>query len=474
MSRCPTTVARASLLAGLLALPSCVAPVGPDHQRPDVTDVVPAQWSWQPARPMDHAPKGAWWRMFKEPALDDLESQALQASPGLRAALARVQQARARARASAVDWFPDARLRSGLERQRTSGNLPTPIPVNIPPATFDGASVGFDLTYELDLWGKVRRMVESARAAAAATDAEYNNLVLTLTTDVAAQYFALRSVESELEARRTIVALREEAVGLARQRVAAGIVSGTESIRQESELASARAEWVDATRAREEAWATLALLCGKSVGALEVPPGPVPVRPPVSIPAGLPADLLERRPDIAAAERLVASRNADIGVAAAGYYPSIRLTGSAGQLSRDMDSLFSADSRTWSLGPSVSLPLTGYALTGARVRHAKAQREEAIAQYRQAVLSALKDVEVSLAQVHRRAEQAGVMAEVAAQAAAAAALARSRADAGITGRLEWIESEQLRITASLRHVQVVALQHLAAVRMVKALGGGWE
>ena len=467
-------VDRAALLAGLLVLSSCVSPVGPDHRRPDVSDVVPVQWSWQPARPMDHAPKGAWWRMFDDPVLDDLESQALQGSPGLRAALARVQQARARARASVVDWFPDARLRSGFERQRTSGNLPTPIPVNIPPATFDGASLGLDLSYEIDLWGKVRRMVESSRAAAAATDAEYNNLVLTLTADVAAQYFALRSIEAELAARRSIVVLREEAVDLARQRLAAGVVTRAESIRPESELAAARAELADAARAREEALATLALVCGKSAGAFVVPPGSLPARPPASLPPGLPADLLERRPDIAAAERLVASRNADIGVAVAGYFPSIRLTGSAGQLSRDVDSLFSADSRTWSIGPSVSLPLTGYALTGARVRYAKAQREEAVAQYRQAVLAALRDVEVSLAQVHRRAEQAEAMAEVAAHAATASELARGRAEAGVTGRSEWIESEHARLTASLRHVQVVALQHLAAVRMVKALGGGWE
>jgi multidrug efflux system outer membrane protein len=188
----------------------------------------------------------------------------------------------------------------------------------------------------------------------------------------------------------------------------------------------------------------------------------------------VPASVLERRPDIAAAERLVASRNAEIGVAVAGYFPSVRLTGSGGQLSRDIDSLFSADSRTWSIGPSISLPLTGYALTGARVRHAKAVREEAIAQYRQAVLGAFRDVETSLAQVRRRAEQAEALGQAAAQAAAAAALARHRLDAGIVSRTEWIEAEHARHDADLRRLQSVAMQHVATVRLIKALGGGWD
>ena len=459
--RNPSRALAAAALAAVAALlPSCVRPVGPNHRKPDVSAVVPAQWSWRPARPMDHVPKGAWWRVFHDPVLDDLEARALGSSPGLQAALARVQQARARARASAVDLFPD--------------NLPTPIPVNIPPATFDGASIGFDLSYEIDLWGKVRRMVESSRAAAAATDAEFNNLSLSLSADVAAQYFAIRSLDAEVVAHRAMLRLREEGLALAQQRLAAGVVTEAVAHRARAERASAAAALADATRAREEAAATLAFLCGEAAGAVVLSEAPMHDRPPAAIPAGLPADLLERRPDVAAAERMVAARNAEIGVAVAGYFPSIRITGSGGQLSRDIDSLFSADSRTWSIGPSVSLPVTGYALSGARVRHAKAVREEAVAQYRQAVLGAVRDVEVSLAQVRRRAEQADALGNAAEQAAAAATLARQRLDAGVTSRSEWIEAEHARLEATLRRVQSVALQHVAAVRLVKSLGGGWE
>jgi len=467
-------LAAAALAAVAALLPSCIRPVGPNHRKPDVAAVVPPQWSWQPARPMDHVPKGAWWRVFKDPVLDDLEGRALGSSPGLQAGLARVQQARARARASTVELFPDARLRSGFERQRTSGNLPTPIPVTIPPATFDGVTLGFDLSYEIDLWGKVRRMVESSRAEAAATDAEFNNLALSLSADVAAQYFAIRSLDAEVVASRHMLRLREEGLVLAQQRLAAGVVTEAFAHRARAERAAAAAALADATRAREEAAATLAFLCGETAGAVVLPESPMHDRPPAAIPAGLPADLLERRPDVAAAERRVAARNAEVGVAVAGYFPSIRLTGSGGQLSRDIDSLFSADSRTWSIGPSVSLPLTGYALAGARVRHAKAVREEAVAQYRLAVLGAVRDVEASLAQVRRRAEQAEALADAADQVGAAAALARQRLDAGITSRSEWIEAEHARHESALRRIQAVTLQHVAAVRLVKALGGGWE
>jgi len=470
----PLALRLVALAALAAASSSCIRPVGPNPRAPDVSALVPAQWSWRPATPMDHVPKGTWWRIFDDPVLDDLQARAIKASPGLHAALARVQQARARARASAVEFFPDARFRSGFERQRTSGNLPTPIPVGIPPATFDGASIGFDLSYEIDLWGKVRRMVESSRAAAAATDAEFNNLSLSLSADVAAQYFATRSLDAEVSALRVMLRLRGEAMDLAQQRLAAGLVTESVASRARAERAAAAAALADATRAREESAATLAFLCGETAGAVVLPESPLDGRPPALVPAGLPADLLERRPDIAAAERLVASRNAEIGVAVAGYFPNVRLTGSGGQLSRDIDSLFSADSRTWSIGPSISLPLTGYALTGARVRHAKAVREEAIAQYRQAVLGAFRDVETSLAQVRRRAEQAEALGQAAAQAAAAAALARHRLDAGIVSRTEWIEAEHARHDADLRRLQSVAMQHVATVRLIKALGGGWD
>ena len=238
--------------------------------------------------------------------------------------------------------------------------------------------VSWILSHEIDLWGKVRRSFESSRATAVASVADYHNLLLTLTADVAVQHFTLRALDSELAARRRTIELRETWFGLMEQRFNAGTISEADLARTRTELSNARAELANAKRLRQETADTLALLCGEPAGRTQFAERPLGTNAPVTVPAGLPADMLERRPDIASAERLVAARNAEIGVAVASYFPSVKLTGQAGYLSRDLDSLFSPDSRTWSFGPSLSLPLTGYGLIAARVRQAKAAREEAI------------------------------------------------------------------------------------------------
>jgi len=455
-------------------LTSCLNPVGPKYQKPDVADVTPAQWSWQPANPRDHAPKGEWWKIFQDDELDRLQARALAASPSVQAAVARVEQARANARATVADFFPDIRFKPSAKRERTSGHLPSPIPVPIPSAQINSYSVPLDLSYEIDLWGKLRRSTESARATAMATVADYHNVLLTLAADVAVQYFTLRALDSELAALRRTIELRETWFGLMDQRFNAGAISETDHARAHTELSNARAELADVKRLRQETAATLALLCGEPAGQAGFAERPLNSGMPVSVPAGLPADLLERRPDIAAAERLVAARNADIGVATASYFPSVRLTGLAGYLSSDVDSLFAADSRTWSIGPSVSLPLSGYGLISARVRQAKAAREEAVAHYRQAVLTALKDVETSLAQIRYRAEQSAALAESLAAATTATGLTRQRYDRGVVSYLELLDADRTRLQVELRLVQVMAQQHIASVRLIKALGGSWQ
>lgn len=455
-------------------LTSCINPVGPKYHKPDVADVTPAQWSWQPANPRDDAPKGEWWKIFQDDELDRLQERALTASPNVQAAVARVEQARANARATVADFFPDIRFKPSFKREQTSGHLPSPIPVPIPPAHINSFSVPLDLSYEIDLWGRLRRTTESARATAVATVADYRNVLLTLSADVVVQYFTMRALDSELAALRRAIGLRETSFRLMAQRLNAGAISETDHARARTELANARAELADVKRRRQETAATLALLCGEPAGQTSFAEHPFGSGTPVSVPAGLPADLLERRPDIAAAERLVAARNADIGVATANYFPSVRLTGLAGYLSRDVDSLFAADSRTWSIGPSLSLPLSGYGVISARVRQTKAAREEAVARYRHTVLVAIQDVEISLAQIRYRAEQAAALAEALAAAATAAELTRQRYDRGVVSHLELLDADRTRLQVELRHVQVKAQQHIACVRLIKALGGGWQ
>ncbi|HQY06953.1 MAG TPA: TolC family protein, partial [Lacunisphaera sp.] len=226
-------------------------------------------------------------------------------------------------------------------------------------------------------------------------------------------------------------------------------------------------------RLRQEASDLLALLCGQPSSIFNVNERPIGAKAPPSIPADVPASMLERRPDVAAAERQVAASNADIGVAKAAYFPTVRLTGTGGYLSSDVNTLFTANSSIWSIGPSVSLPLTGWAVIGFNVKRQTAAREEAIANYRQSVLNAIHDVETSLTQIRYRAEQAAAVGDALASATKATDLIRASYEHGTISYLELLDAERTRLQAELQTARIAAQRHLATVRLIKALGGGW-
>lgn len=487
-------LARTTLSLATLAFASCA--VGPNYKRPDVSAVTPAQWRWQPAAPRDAAPKGDWWTVFGDRDLNRLEARAVANSQTVRGAVSRVEQARANARVSAANFFPDIRFNGSVKRERTSGNQPTPFsgafpsaptapsipgvetpeveskPFEIPSAHLNTFTATLDLSYELDLWGKVRRQFEAARNEAAASAADYHNVLLTLTGDVAANYFLLRAFDSELAALRRTIDLRQKALSVIEQRLAAGIVPEIDAARGRTELATARAELADVKRQRQETADTLALLCGEPATTFRLAERPLSLTPP-SIPAGVPAELLERRPDVAAAERIVAARNADIGVATAAYFPSVRLTGQAGYLSGEAETLFKPDSRVWSIGPGVSLPITGFAVIASNVRRTKAAREEAIANYRQAILGAVRDVETSLAQIRYRREQSSAQRDALSSSSRATELIRDRYEQGTVSFLELLDAERTRLLVERQNAQIDAQRLIATVRLIKALGGRW-
>jgi multidrug efflux system outer membrane protein len=226
-------------------------------------------------------------------------------------------------------------------------------------------------------------------------------------------------------------------------------------------------------RQRQEASDLLALLCGQPATGFSISERAIGAKAPPTVPAGLPASMLERRPDIASAERLVAARNADIGVAKAAFFPTVRLTGTGGYLSNDVDTLLSADSKVWSIGPSISLPVTGWALIHFSVKRQTAAREEAIANYRQAVLAAINDVETSLTQIRYRAEQAAAVGDALASATKATDLIRAAYERGTLSYIELLDAERTRLQTELATARVAAQRHLATVRLIKALGGGW-
>jgi multidrug efflux system outer membrane protein len=446
--------------------------LGPEYRKPDAKDITPHSWSWKLSGPKDAAPKGTWWKVFRDPELDRLEAAATLNNQTLRSAMARVDKARAIARISRSRLFPELSFDPSYQRERTSGNQPTPIPVKLSPRHLNSYSIPLDLSYEVDLWGRVRKSFEAANYTAQAAASDYQNAILTLTADVAVNYYLARSLDTEISAMKKAVSLREDSLRLQKERFLAGAIAKVDVFSAMAELSSVRAELSNTMRRRAELLNALALLCGKAAGSVNLEERRLEALPP-SVPAGLPSDLLERRPDIARAERNLATANAGIGAAKAAYFPVLHLTGQAGYLSADAASLLSGYSRVWSIGPSVSLPLFNNGRITADVNRAEAQYEESFAEYRQTVLTAFKEVEDSLAQIVYSGEEYAADAEALAAAGKVSAFARSRYEVGAASYFEVIDAEQNTLLHERRLAEVTGKRFVAAIRLIKALGGGW-
>jgi outer membrane protein, multidrug efflux system len=459
------------LAVALLSL--CACAVGPDYRKPEVVDITPADWRWKIAEPRDTIPRGEWWTVFGDPVLVELESSAVTANQDLRAAVARVDEARSTARISRSELFPEISLDPMVKRERTTGDLPTPIPFPIPAAYVNTFSVPFDLSYEVDLWGRVRRSFEAAQAQAEANVADYRSVLLTLTADVAANYFRVRALDAEIAVLQQSIQSREDTIRVLQGRFLGGATPEIDVTQARTELASARADLADTRRRRAETLHALALLCGKPAGDFELVAGVISGSPP-DIPVGLPSSLLERRPDIARAERALAAKNAQIGVAKAAYFPVLSLTGQAGYLSANVDKLFTDLTRVWSISPSLSLPVFTAGRTEAQVRQAEAVFRESLAAYRQAVLTAFKEVEDSLAQIVLRGEESNAQAEALAAAQRSVQLAKARYEAGNGSYLEFLDAERSSLQQERKLAQLAGQRFEATVRLIKALGGGWQ
>jgi multidrug efflux system outer membrane protein len=463
--------ATVSLAMTLLVVQSACT-VGPDYRKPDVSDIVPNDWHWKPANAQDAVPKGEWWKAFGDPVLDRLEAAAVAGNPTLRGAVARVDEARATARLARSQFYPQVTLDPSAKRERTSGNLPTPIPFPVPAANLDTFSVPLDLSYEIDLWGRVRRSLESARAQAEASVSDQQNVLLTLTADVAINYFMLRTLDAEIGALRRTLVSRADSLRILEERFAAGVALGADVEQARTQVATARTDLADATRQRAETLDALAVLCGRPASGFEVEERPFTVRE-VTMPPLLPSELLQRRPDIARAERALVARNAQIGVARAAYFPSVQLIGQAGFLSKEASTLFSTDSGVWSIGPRISLPIFTGGRTAADVARAEAAYEEAVADYRSTVLIAFREVEDSLAQIVLRGEQSRAQDDALRSASNVLTLARARYEAGTATYLEVADAERNFLQQERRQAQLQGQRYASMVRLVKALGGGW-
>jgi NodT family efflux transporter outer membrane factor (OMF) lipoprotein len=429
---------------------------------------------WQQAAPKDSIPKGAWWQVFNDPALDAYEQQLLQANQSLEAARDRLSQARSLARIATADVFPQLSADPSASRERGSGNRPlsgaTP---PIFPYTQNVYTVPFSLSYEADLFGRVRRNVEAANASLQSTAADLQNVQLVLTAELAADYFTLRELDAELNVVQESVGYQRKGLDLLNNRHTGGIASGLEVAQQAALLDSTVSQLALVQQTRAQYEHAIAVLVGQSASSLNLSAAPLQATPP-PVPLGVPSDVLERRPDIATAERLMAFQNAQVGIARTAFYPHITLSGSGGWQSRDLTPLFNAPSLFWSLGADALQPIFEGGRNRANLAAARAAYDQSVANYRQSVLTAFQEVEDGISNLSTLSLALSTQSAAVEDARRALEIANNRYIGGVTSYLDVITAQTTLLTSERLRTQLLGQQMVSSVYLVKALGGGWS
>jgi len=473
-------LARREILVTVVSVVLAGCAVGPDYKRPAATATTPAAYAgatneWKVAEPQAHLPKGRWWEMFGDADLNQLEHDAATANQELKAAVASFDQARALTDVTKSGLFPHIGLSPSATAERNSANEPLEGVAGgkANTRTFADLIVPLNLSYEVDLWGRVRRSVESARSQEQADADDLEAVRLAIQSEVATDYFALRALDADTALLRSSVEVFTKSLELTQNRRAGGIASDLDVAQAETVLKTTQAQLPATLLQRAQLEHALAVLTGRSASIFAMTERPLNAAPPV-IPSGLPSELLERRPDIAAAERRMAAANASIGVAKAAFFPTIQLNGLAGLESLHAGSLFEWQSRFWSIGPSLTMPLFDAGQNRANLRGARAAYDLTVANYRQTVLTAFADVEDNLAAQGLLASETD--AETAALQAARKQLeiADYRYRAGLVTYLEVATAQNTELGVERTTVQLRGQQLVAAVALVKSLGGGWQ
>ncbi len=464
----------ASVLAGysLVCIQGCTA--GPGYKRPtaQVPDTWKSEGSWQTAAPKDAIPKGAWWQIFHDAELDRLEQELLQANQSLAAAGDRLSLARSQARIASSAYFPAITVDPGGQRQEVSSNRAF-AGGELPPFTQSNFTVPFFVSYEIDLFGRVRRNLEAANASLQASAADLENVRLVLTAELAADYFNLRELDREAGVVRQSVEIQQKGLDLVNHRHEGGVASGLEVAQQAALLDATATQLSLVQQQRAQYEHAVAVLTGKSASAFTLAEASFDAAPP-AIPTGVPSEILERRPDIAISERQMAFENAQVGLAKAAFYPHITLGGSGGWQSRDIAKLASAPSALWSLGGDLLQPIFNGGKNRATLAASRAAYDESVANYRESVLVAFQQVEdgfSGLAQLDRAAktQQAAV-----ADSRRALDIANSRYVGGVTTYLDVLTAQSTLLNNERLATQLLGQQMITSVYLVKALGGGWD
>jgi NodT family efflux transporter outer membrane factor (OMF) lipoprotein len=468
-------------LAALL-LAGCA--VGPNYHRPDAlgTNAMPAAYSadiptntsiWKPAQPSAHLPRGTWWEVFGDPELNRLEVLATANNQQLAAAYANLQQARAQVGVARSSYWPQISAAPEAYRQRVSANETLGAAASSKGETFNTFSLPLDATWEVDLWGRVRRTVESARAGLAASADDLESSKLSIQAEVATDYISLVSLDAQVRVlEETCIAYRRS-LELTQNRRKGGIATDLDVSQAETILTGTEAQIPAVKLQRATTLHALATLCGRDAISFTVnaPTNMALIAP--GIPLEIPSALLERRPDIAAAERQVAAANANVGVATAAFFPAITINGLAGFQSVNASSLFNWESRVWSMGPSLSWPIFTGGLNRAQLAAARASYDATVANYRQTVLSAFQDVEDQLVSQHLLEEQYEKENAALKSARRSVDISITKYKGGVITYLDVVIAQTAELTHEQTVVQLEGQRLAAVVSLIKALGAGW-
>jgi NodT family efflux transporter outer membrane factor (OMF) lipoprotein len=458
------------LVAAMLLLAGCT--VGPKYKAPSVP-TPPAykeMGNWKTAQPSDQNLGGNWWEIFQDPQLNALEQQINVSNQNLKGAVAQYQEARAALRYARADYYPTIGTAPSATRQRYSDNRPGSAARG---TTFNDFVLPVDLSYQVNAWGRVSKNVESYREQAQASAADLAVVNLTMHADLAIDYFAARTLDAEEKLLQNTVAQYEQALQLNEERYKGGLASEVEVEQARTILETTQAQLVDVGVASAQYEHAAAVLVGKPPADFSLPALPL-TAPPPPIPVGIPSELLQRRPDVAAAERRVASANAQVGLAKTAYYPLINIVGSGGFESGTITTLFQGPSALWSVGASVAETIFDGGRRHALNDEAKAAYDASVASYRQTVLAAFQQVEDNLAALRVLEQEAGVQANAVQSAQKSLELSNTRYDGGVTSYLEVITAQNAALSDEVTAVDILGRRMASAVFLIEALGGGWD
>ena len=461
-------------ISTLLLLGACTT--GPDYKKPEIA--LPSQWKtdvpFVAATPVDAQLKGNWWELFQDTELNQLASSLLENNQSLQVAAARYEQAKAQASVASAGLFPQIGVQAGSSRLKISADRPLAAYNTVNQSTVQNSQqLGFAVSYEADLFGRVRKTVESAHAAEQAAVADLENVRLVLMAELVADYVNLCELDAEINVVREAIRSQGKALQFITDRHDLGAASGLDLAQQQALLDANKTQLELLQKQRMQFEHAIATMIGKPAPEFSLVSRPRSLIPP-TIPVGLPSEMLQRRPDVASAERAVAVANANIGVARAAYYPSLMLQANGGWNSTELSNLISAPSILWSLGTSVAQTLFDGGKSDANVNYAKAAYQATVANYRQSVLVAMQELEdgmqgaVLLARAHHQARASVNSAQ------RVMALANDRYTGGLATYLDVISAQQTLLTDQRQLVQIQGQQMLNAVYLVKASGGGWK